>query len=421
MASEDVASWRSYLEGLEIEAMAPRAEAPLTDPVAATRDALAAAGLGEVAANAASAGKPLTFVINDAHRFTHTLSFLEATFAILDEALARDAQPRCRLLVAAGTHVAAEQERRAHEARVVGPWLERFDACRWHEATNADQQMALGDFVFNSWAADGGFYLACGSMEPHYFAGVTGAHKTLTVGVMSRETVERNHAGAMSAGSGAFRLDGNPVHEGVVAALGALRSSGATLLALNQVVVHGRVAAVTAGDPLEALEAGLPVVERCMGRTLEEPLDLIVARVDQPLNRDLYQADKGIKNTEAGIRDGGVMLVEAECSHGVGIDHFVKLLERAPTHREALAVVDERGYRLGDHKAVKLRALTDSRSVRVGLVSPAIDVSMEKVLGMRVFTDRASAARWAREEAGSAARAAFVDDAGNLALQVATA
>jgi nickel-dependent lactate racemase len=257
-------------------------------------------------------------------------------------------------------------------------------------------------------------------MEPHYFAGVTGAHKTLSVGVMSRSAIEANHAGAMQAGASGLKLEGNPVHEGIAEALGGIERSGAALFAVNQVLVDGELVAWTAGHPLSALEDGLEVVRKAFGFRIEVPVDLVVARMAPPLDRDLYQADKGIKNTEAAVRDGGVIVLEAGCEHGVGIDHFVGLLRAASTHARALEVIAERGYRLGDHKAVRLRALTDGRGVRVGLVAPGVDPSLESVLGMRVFADRNAAATWA---AGllprQGARGLLVDDAGNKTLEVA--
>ncbi len=182
----------------------------------------------------------------------------------------------------------------------------------------------------------------------------------------------------------------------------------------------GKVAAVASGPPLLALERALPAARQCYSKCLDGPVDLIVARVGAPLDRDLYQSDKGIKNTEAGLCDGGVLILESRCSQGVGIDHFVGLLRAAPTHAAALAAVAERGYRLGDHKAVRLRALSDGRGVRIALVSEGVDAALGPVLGMQVFSERSSAAAWARRElAGRKARGLIVEDAGNLTLELA--
>ena len=133
---------------------------------------------------------------------------------------------------------------------MAAPFLTRFAEIAWHDA-DAANLVRIGDFDFHRWMRGGGYFLACGSMESHYFAGVTGGHKTLTVGVMSRASIERNHAGAMSPEVAPLKLDGNPVHEGVVDAVKALERDGAHLLTLNQVIVGGRTIAATAGHPLQ--------------------------------------------------------------------------------------------------------------------------------------------------------------------------
>ena len=186
-------------------------------------------------------------------------------------------------------------------------------------------------------------------------------------------------------------------------------------------IAGGRVIGLFAGHPLEALSQALPLVRATFGHHVSAPFDCVVACVAPPLDRDLYQADKGIKNTEVGVRDGGVLVLDAACPRGVGIDHFVTLLKSAPTFTDAMLIVSGRGYRLGDHKAVKLRALRDNRGVRLAVVSPHLDAGLAKVLGMEIFPTRAAAAAWARSSLGAAAatkpRALVVEDAGNLTLE----
>jgi nickel-dependent lactate racemase len=304
---------------------------------------------------------------------------------------------------------------------MAAPFIKRFTEILWHDADDNDRLVDIGDFELNRWMSEHGTYVGCGSAEPHYFAGVTGAHKTLTVGVMSRAAIQRNHAAAMLPEATGFALAGNPIHDGVVGALAALEASRARLFALNQVLVGGRVIGVTAGHPLAALAEAVPLVREVFGHRVARPFDLVVACVDPPLDRDLYQADKGIKNSEAGVRDGGVLILDATCARGVGIDHFVGLLERAPTYVDAMLIVSGRGYRLGDHKAVKLRALRDNRNVRLAVVSKHLDAGLARVLGMQIFPRRADAAAWARDllaaPASSKPRALVVADAGNLTLE----
>lgn len=419
MGSDLPPSWHQLFPGLQVREVAPSTPATRVDVGAATVEALEAAGLANFAREAAAEGRSLTLVVNDDHRFTDTASFLGAVVAVLDRRLGAERLPPLRVLVAAGSHQSTSEERQRHQAAMFGDHAARIAEVAWHDARSEADLRTLGNTSLHAWMAEGGFYLACGSMEPHYFAGITGAHKTLTVGVMSLESLRNNHEHALSPSARPLRLDGNPVHVGIVDALADLEDSGARLLALNQVLVDGSVVAVFAGHPLEALVQGLAVVRECFSAELDDEVDVVVAEMEAPLNRDLYQAEKGIKNTEFAVRSGGVLLLEAQCPGGVGIDHFVELLREAPTAEDARALVESRGYRLGDHKAVRLRCLTDERDVHVGLISKGIADGLGEVLGMRVFADRQSAAAWALEQlGGDATHAVVVHDAGNVALAV---
>ena len=408
--------WPALLPEVALDHLAPVAERATGDALELARQALDEAGLGAFLAQAAARGGPLTVVVNDPHRFTDTRSFVEVLVTALERAsLSARALP-LRVLVAAGSHRSTADERARHEARILGPHAARFAEIAWHDARDGATHRTIGATTLHRWMTEGGHYLACGSVEPHYFAGATGAHKTLTVGVMALATLTDNHHHAMSSAVAPLKLRGNPIHEGVLQALGDLEATGARLLALNQVVIDGTVVACSAGHPVAALERALPIVERSFGKRLAHPMDLVIARVRPPLDRDLYQAEKGIKNTETGVRDGGVIVLEAACEHGVGLDQFVELLRAAPRHSDALATVAARGYRLGDHKAVRLRALTDTRAVQVALVTRGIDAGLAAVLGMTIFSDRASAADWVSRRLAPAARGALVEDAGNVVL-----
>ena len=408
-------SWQSLLIGLDVATAAPVAPTEVVDVDHAA--VLDRAGIGPFLQ--AHAGGPITVVVNDTHRMTDTRPFLAALLAAVDAAFPPSARPAIRLLVAAGSHKSDRLERIGHEERMAAPFLKRFTEIAWHDSDDAASLCSVGGFQFHRWMGEGGTYVACGSTEPHYFAGITGAHKTVTIGVMSRADIQKNHSHAMSKTATGMKLDGNPIHAGVVSALEALEKKGARFFALDQVIVEGRVVGATAGHPLAALADAVPLVRRCFTYPVDAPLDLIVARVGPPLDRDLYQADKGIKNTEAAVRDGGVLILDAECMKGIGIDHFVTLLRTAPSYVEAMMIVQQRGYRLGDHKAVKLRALTDNRKVRIGLVSSHIEPALGPVVGMTVFRDRADAAHWARGQLASAkARCLVVEDAGNLTLEL---
>jgi lactate racemase len=417
----DEPCWRQLLGSLDVEVLGPELAEPPADAGALVESTLRASGLGRFLRDAAARGSPVTVVVNDPQRHTETRAAIDGLMA-----LGGGGERPFRLLVATGSHTFAPEERRAHEESVLGPWRARFAEIAWHDARAAPDLATAGPHRFHGFVAKGEFVVGLGSLEPHYFAGCTGAHKTVTIGVMSFEDIEANHRGALAAEAAPMAFVGNPVFEGIASALGHLGSAGVRLFCLNEILARGRLVACTAGPPLAALQEGLPLVRRLFAPTLKAPADLIVARVEAPLDRTFYQADKGIKNVEAAVADGGVILLEAGCQGGVGPDRFVRLLERSGSEAEAQRIIAREGYALGDHKALRLRRLTGGRAVRIGIVSESLPEEAARSAHAVRFDTRSAAASWALESlrrAGSAPRhrrrkGLIVEDAGSMALSV---
>jgi nickel-dependent lactate racemase len=369
---------------------------------------------------AAAAGEPILLLVNDSHRSTQTRAALLALAGFLS---GRFQTLRFRAVVATGVHRFSAAERRAFElATLAGTGLKVEDVV-WHDADAADSLADLAGQRLNRRLAESRFLLPIGSVEPHYFAGVSGAHKTVTIGCLDRTGIERNHAGALQPAAEILCLSGNPVFDGIAAMLQGLHQAGKRICAINQVVRGGEIVAAVAGDPLETLDTLLPLVRRLYLRTVERPADLLHVRVPPPLGRNLYQADKALKNNHRAVRDGGGILLEADCSEGIGPDAFLSLLRRAGDYATACRIVAQEGYHLGDHKAVKLRQLTDpaQRGVRVALVSRNIAVEDAEAAGMSVFTHVESASQWlAAEIPDTLERGLVVEDAGFVSVAVAT-
>jgi hypothetical protein len=152
---------------------------------------------------------------------------------------------------------------------------------------------------------------------------------------------------------------------------------------------------------------------------IAEPADVLRLKVPLPLGRNLYQADKALKNNHLAVRDGGGIMLEADCPEGIGPNAFMRLLRWAGDHASAKRRVQEDGYTLGDHKAVKLRYLTDPtrRGVHVALISPNIADADAATAGLWVFRAEPAAAEWlARVVAGPLRRGLVVEDAGLVSV-----
>jgi nickel-dependent lactate racemase len=215
---------------------------------------------------------------------------------------------------------------------------------------------------------------------------------------------------------------GNPVYDGIMQMVAGLQAGGKKLFAINEILnQHGQILWCAAGAIESVLRAGMPMVEGLFVHRIPTLVDLLVLQVTGPLSKNLYQADKGIKNNEWVVRDGGRILLLADCPEGVGIDHFMQLLTAAPDLASVQATVAARGYRLGDHKAVKLRALTDpaSRNVRVGTVTKGLDTASARLAGMTQYASVPQALEALTDDLDrNTLRVLVIEDAGNVTVHL---
>jgi hypothetical protein len=405
MTSRHHLSTRLTIEGATI--LAPGSpDLPPADLPCAVDDALRALSH--------SSTRDLVVLVNDPQRHT-------STNAILRLVAERIAPARLRVLIAAGSHHAPPAAaRELFERAVLGGITPA--AIQWHDCRAADLAPINPDgpdgavWRGHPWLLESAGVLAIGSVEPHYFAGWTGAHKTVTVGVAAHNDIQTNHALALSPHCRPTCLDGNPVAEGILAMLAALEAAR-PVAAVNLVQTGPDILAAAGGTARTALQAAIPPAEAAFVRRIDKPADALIAEVAGPLAVSFYQADKGIKNNEWAVRDGGCLILAAACPQGIGQDHFISLLRRAATHAEAAAAVESAGYRLGDHKAVRLRYLTDPacRAVRAYVISEGLSPADAALLGLIKAPTVAAALADAGIRPGRDS-VLHVHDAGNLAV-----
>jgi len=149
----------------------------------------------------------LTVLINDPQRHTDSES-------VLREIRKQGNFSKTRILIATGTHRFDLDIRNDFQQRVLKAL--GGDEVQWHDCTSEKLQK-IGSWTCHPWLLDdagsGDELFVIGSVEPHYFAGFTGAHKTCTIGCGGYDCIEANHANALSPDSQPGRTEGNPVHE----------------------------------------------------------------------------------------------------------------------------------------------------------------------------------------------------------------
>ncbi|MGD8499554.1 MAG: nickel-dependent lactate racemase [Phycisphaerales bacterium] len=194
-------------------------------------------------------------------------------------------------------------------------------------------------------------YLDCdvriltGLIEPHFFAGFSGGGKAVMPGLVSLETVLRNH--------GAKNMDhpkatwgvtyGNPIWEEIQEAVSLAPPSFLLNVTLNR---DKKITGVFAGGFRGAHEQGCAQVRKNTMLAVKEPYDIVVtSNSGYPLDLNLYQSVKGISAAAQIVKEGGAIIAVADCWDGIP-DHgqYGELLREAESPESLLKTIRKRGF-----------------------------------------------------------------------------
>jgi len=206
------------------------------------------------------------------------------------------------------------------------------------------------------------FALAIGNVDVHYFAGYTGGHKAVIPGVAGKQTIERNHSLMTQPNAEPGVADSNPVRED-------LEEAGSRVglrYVVNVVLDEGnRIVAAFAGEPVIAHRAATKIVDQFVKVPIEQPADVVVASAGgYPRDINLYQTHKAIENAAHAVKDGGTIIVVAQCGEGFANSTFQNWTMNASS-------LDEIGRRLskefvlGAHKAYALSKIAKRAEILV--------------------------------------------------------
>ncbi len=247
--------------------------------------------------------------------------------------------------------------------------------CVNHQPENDSAHRQLGvtstgePALINRLFVDADVRIVTGFIEPHFFAGFSGGPKGIMPGIAALRTVQSNH-GAKNIGdsrAGFGMLDGNPIWEEMRDI--ALRVGPSFLLnvALDE---RWAITGVFAGDLLAAHRRGCAFVKETAMQPQEAPYDVVITtNSGYPLDMNLYQGVKGMRAASSIVRDGGTILLVAECSEGVpdGSPHD-RLLRSVGNPEEILRKVEEPGFAWPEQWQSQIQALIQRRA-KVHLLS----------------------------------------------------
>jgi nickel-dependent lactate racemase len=194
-------------------------------------------------------------------------------------------------------------------------------------------------------------------IEPHFFAGFSGAGKALMPGMAGQRTVLGNHNAEMIAHPQATWgiTCGNPIWEEVREV--ALRV-GQTFLVNVTLNKNKEIIGVFAGNLDVAHAAGCAFVKETAMAPLARPFDIVITtNSGYPLDLNLYQAVKGMSAAAQVVRPGGTIIIAADCWDGIP-DHglYGKLLREASSPQELLARICAPGFLEQDQWQAQIQA-----------------------------------------------------------------
>ena len=229
-----------------------------------------------------------------------------------------------------------------------------------------------------------------GGIGFHYFAGFTGGRKSICPGLASARTIEATHmlaldfvSGGRRAGVAAGALDGNAVHEECerVAALVA------PAFGVNTIVDEKRRAVkIFCGDWRLAHRAGCDYYLGQHSVAIPAKRDVVIASCGGfPHDINLIQAHKALDMAALACKDGGTIVLLAECSDGLGRPDFLKWFEARDSRELEARLLNS--YEVNGQTAWAL--LTKAERFRICLVSdlPKEDVKLMRMVPVETIAE----------------------------------
>jgi len=349
----------------DAEVIVPRQLPALVDQAGAVREAVAPRLSGLV-----DGTTPVVLVFPDLTRPMPNRTVLPP---LLAELAARGVpDDHITLLCATGTH---RQATAAEMEELLGPEItSRYEVID-HSARH-DDHVTVGEvdgvpIRLLRHYVEAKVRIITGFVEPHFFAGFSGGPKAVCPGLADTATIlEAHHPRRIAHPDATFvTRHGNPVHDFVRAAVALAPPQLAVDVTINQA---RQITGVFAGPMTETHDAACAFAEASAVQRVSAPFDVVVStNGGHPLDRNLYQAVKGMAAAERIVARDGVIVMAAACGDGVPEDGaFAELLTRATTPEQ----------------------------LRHGTGDPALDVWQAQVLGrvlqaaeVHMFSDGLSA------------------------------
>lgn len=239
-----------------------------------------------------------------------------------------------KLFIAYGTHPKQSEE---ECLRSYGSLYHEYPFVH-HDCTNPDSFGNPGktsrgtDVYIRQDIIDASFLLTFGAISNHYFAGYGGGRKLIFPGLGYKPAIYQNHGlfldkktQKLASGCNAGVLDGNPLAEDLFEVEAFRQPDMAVHGILNS---SGEVCDLLVGTGTDFFKKACSLHARNCEIQHSEQYNLVLASCGgYPKDINFIQAHKAIHNAAAFVKDGGHLVVLAECRDKVGSKTFLPWLE----------------------------------------------------------------------------------------------
>jgi lactate racemase len=212
-----------------------------------------------------------------------------------------------------------------------------------------------------------------GFIEPHFFAGFSGGIKALIPGMASRDTIKYNHSIThLSERKAVWGItEGNPIWNEMMETVEFVRGLFLLNVSMNNKM---EITNVFAGDLRSAHKAGCQFVSESAMVPVEKLYDIVITtNSGYPLDLNIYQTVKGMSAAAQIVKDGGNIIIAAECWDGVpsGSD-YETILKSVNSVDELMEFVMKKESSLQDTWQIYCQAMIQKKA-RVFLYSDRLD------------------------------------------------
>jgi nickel-dependent lactate racemase len=301
---------------------------PMKNPMANIKKALESPVGSPPLAELARAKKSACIVICDITRPVPNKILLPSILSILEENEIQ--RENITILIATGIHrpnlgdelVYLVGEEIVSSYRIVNHYAKQKETHTYLGKTSRETDVFVDSTYLN---AD--LKITIGFIEPHLMAGFSGGRKLICPGISSLDTVKLMHGPKILEHPNAREgvISGNPFHE---ESLEIAKMAGMDFIvnvALNE---NKQITGIFAGDVEKAHDHGVAFVREKVGDSVPEPVDIVITTsAGFPLDATFYQSIKGLTAALPIVKEGGTIILAAECQEGLGSPEFSQLVQ----------------------------------------------------------------------------------------------